>query len=107
MATLQPNYCAENKFKRWDFISRFNGEIILGNGNSLKINAYMTEYGSLFLGVDRKGWFLFKPRFVYSRFVSKVLRLDSMDDAANLADWINSQLRKFKKEQGTYIDQSI
>lgn len=82
--------------------------IDLGNGTLFRIMAYHVQNTfnmpreGFFVAIERVGAFFFRvDSHLSTAYVSEKLFLPE-SDAAIMADWINTQIGKYKKQQGIY-----
>lgn len=91
---------------RWPTIFIDNLPVIswinLGNATLYRIIMFRSKsLPRLFVGVERRGCFLFPLSFLSGDYVAEKLNI-SLADAYNLADFINTQLGQVKEIQGKY-----
>lgn len=107
------NFINPNKQQpRWDkvkYVFSFPviGNINLGNGTLYTIVTFKAA-NKFYLGIERVGSFLFylpgaKSDPYHPNYVSEKLNL-CLSDAANLADWMNTQVDMKSEEFGRYVD---
>jgi len=87
MNTVRPTI--EGKFPKLSL--PFYGDVSLGNYTQYKVALMQTPNNRLFVGIECRGSYTFQ-NWCHWEYAGEKLGLESNSDAANIADFINSQL---------------